>query len=149
MEVILLEKVQHLGDLGDRVKIRPGYGRNYLIPKGLAVVATPENLAEFESHREDFRQAAIESKDNAEARREALEQLSVTISCKAGMEGKLFGSVGSSDIAEAVTEAGVPVTKSEIRLSEGTLRQLGEYQVGIHLHSDVDAQVKVCVIAEE
>ncbi|MFA7097151.1 MAG: 50S ribosomal protein L9 [Gammaproteobacteria bacterium] len=148
MEVILLEKVENLGNLGDRVKVRPGYGRNYLIPTGRATMATAENIAKFEARRAELEKAAAETLAAAQARREALEGMTVTIKANAGDEGRLFGSVGTSDIAEALTNAGAKVERQEVRLPEGPFRQIGEYEVTIHLHTDVDAQVKVVIIPE-
>ncbi len=149
MEVILLEKVENLGDLGDKVTVRPGYARNYLLPTGKAKYATPENIAEFEARRAELEKAAAEALANAEARRDRLAEMEVTIPAHAGNEGKLFGSVGAAEIAEAISAAGVPVEKREIRLPEGPLRQVGEYEIGVHLHTDVDATVKVIVEPEE
>ncbi len=148
MEVILLEKVENLGNLGDRVKVRPGYGRNYLIPTGRATMATAENIAKFEARRAELEKAVAEALAAAQARREALEGMTVTIKANAGDEGRLFGSVGTSDIAEALTNAGAKVERQEVRLPEGPFRQIGEYEVTIHLHTDVDAQVKVVIIPE-
>lgn len=148
MEVILLERVKHLGGVGDRVKVRPGYGRNYLIPQGKALAATQANIEHFESRRAEIEQRAALAVGTAEGRRDALANVKVTIAAKAGTEGKLFGSVGPREIAEAVTEAGVPVEKHEIRLAEGPLRTTGEFQVTVHLHTDVDGTVTVEVVPE-
>lgn len=148
MEVILLQKVANLGALGDRVKVRSGYGRNYLIPQGKATPATPNNIAAFEERRAELEKIAAEDLAAAEERRTKLEELAVTITAKAGDEGKLFGSVGTADIAEAITAAGVPVEKHEVRLPAGAFRMAGEYEVEIHLHADVDAAVKVTVAPE-
>lgn len=149
MEVILLEKVENLGNLGDRVKIKPGYGRNFLIPQGKATSATPGNVARFEERRAELEKAAADALAAANARREALEALSgVTVAAKAGDEGKLFGSVGTTDIAHAISEAGVAVERHEVRLPEGPFRAVGEYEVEVHLHSDVNAAVKLTVAAE-
>jgi large subunit ribosomal protein L9 len=150
MEVILLEKVENLGNLGDRVKVRAGYGRNYLIPTGKATPATEENIAVFEQRRAELEQAAKEALDAAEARREALAALdSVTIAAKAGDEGKLFGSIGTADIADAVTRAGVPIEKKEVRMPVGSIRTVGEYEVDVHVHTDVNATIKLVVVAEQ
>ncbi|MDJ0863908.1 MAG: 50S ribosomal protein L9 [Gammaproteobacteria bacterium] len=149
MQVILLEKVQNLGELGDKVTVRPGYGRNYLIPKGKAVAATEDNLAEFERRRAELEKTQADALGKAEQRAGALKEVSVSISRKAGEEGKLFGSVGTGDIAEAVTAAGVELHKHEVRLPEGPLRQAGEYDIVLHLHADVDASVKVVVVPED
>ena len=148
MQIILLEKIANLGDLGDKVNVRAGYGRNYLIPGGHALPATEANLAEFESRRAELEKNAAEKLAAAEARKASIDGLSVTIARKAGDEGKLFGSVGTSDIAEAITATGTEVDRAEIRLPEGVFRATGDYEVGIHLHSDVDATVTVTVVAE-
>ena len=149
MEVILLEKIKNLGDLGDRVKVRPGYGRNYLIPQGKAVPATPENIKRFEERRAELERAASEARAAAEARREKLEGLEVTIPARAGQEGKLFGSVGTQDIAEAVsTAAGIEVERREVLMPEGPIRQTGEYEIELQLHSDVSAVVRIVVVPE-
>ncbi len=149
MEIILLEKVENLGNLGDKATVRPGYARNYLIPQGKAKYATPENIAEFEARRAELEMAAADALIAARARQEKLEGLEITVTAKAGGEGKLFGSVGAADIAEAVTAAGVEVQKREIRLPEGPLLQTGEYEIGLHLHSEVNATVKLTVLPEE
>lgn len=149
MEVILLEKVENLGGLGDQVKVKAGYGRNYLIPQGKAKPATPENVKIFEERRAELERAAQERLSAAEARRDQLKGLTVTIKAKAGDEGKLFGSVGTADIADAVTAAGVEVERQEVRLPEGALRATGEYEIELHLHTDVDATVAVVVEGEE
>ena len=149
MEVILLEKVQNLGNLGDTVKVKPGYGRNFLIPGGKAVMATADNKAKFEERRAELEKAAAGALGEAQARAEKLAGLEmVTITRRAGEEGKLFGSVGNADIAEAVTEAGVEVEKREVLLPEGPIRQAGEYDVEMQLHSDVAQTVKIAVVAE-
>ncbi|HHQ41844.1 MAG TPA: 50S ribosomal protein L9 [Chromatiales bacterium] len=149
MEVILLEKIKNLGDLGDRVKVRPGYGRNYLIPQGKAVPATPENIKRFEERRAELERAAAEARVAAEARREKLEGLEVTIPARAGQEGKLFGSVGTQDIAEAVSAAaGIEVERREVLMPEGPIRQTGEYEIELQLHSDVSAVVRIVVVPE-
>ncbi len=149
MEVILLNKVENLGNLGDVVKVRPGYGRNYLIPSGKAVPATEENRKLFDERRAELEKAAAEALAAAEARREALSELVVTIRHKAGEEGRLFGSVGTADIAAAVNEAGVQLEKQEVRLPGGPLRQTGEYEIELHLHPEVNVTIKVNVVAEE
>ncbi|HHH35784.1 MAG TPA: 50S ribosomal protein L9 [Gammaproteobacteria bacterium] len=148
MEVILLNKVENLGDLGDVVKVRPGYGRNFLIPSGKAVPATEENRKIFEARRAELEKAAAEALAAAESRREALADLVVTITHKAGEEGRLFGSVGTSDIAEAVTASGVAVERQEVRLPEGPIRQTGEYEIELHLHPEVNVTIKVNVVGE-
>ncbi|MCC5794434.1 MAG: 50S ribosomal protein L9 [Chromatiales bacterium] len=149
MEVILLEKVDNLGNIGDKVKVRPGYCRNYLLPKGKAALATPENLAVFEARRAELE--ARQAKELAEANRraESLSALTVTLSAKAGIEGKLYGSLGTADIAEGCTAAGVEVKRSEVRLPDGLIRSVGDHQVEIHLHSDVNVTITVSVVAEE
>lgn len=151
MEVILLEKVANLGGLGEQVSVKSGFGRNFLIPKGKAVFASPENVKLFEERRAELEQQAAEKLEAAEARKAKIEALSngVTISQKAGEEGRLFGSVGTSDIADACAAAGVEIAKSEIRLPEGPFRTAGEFEVVLHLHTDVDAVLKVTVIGEE
>lgn len=149
MEVILLEKIGKLGDLGDKVTVKPGYGRNFLIPQGKAVPATRDNIEKFEARRADLETAASETLAAAEVRAGQLQEVGViTIAANAGEEGKLFGSVGTRDIADAVSAAGVELNKSEVRLPEGALRELGEYQVEVHLHSDVDVAVELHVVAE-
>jgi len=148
MNVILLERVANLGKLGDSVKVRAGYGRNYLIPQGKAVPATPENVEKFEARRAELEQAASERMSTAEARKDAISALSITITQKAGDEGKLFGSVGTSDIAHAITDAGVPVEKREVRLPNGPIRQIGEHNIEIELHSDVVASIMINVVPE-
>jgi len=148
MEVILLEKVGKLGALGDKVTVKAGYGRNYLVPYGKAVPATASNVAEFEARRAELEKAAAEKLSEAEARAEQLNEKAVTITSKAGDEGKLFGSVGVRDIADATTAAGVEVSKSEVRLPEGPLREVGEYDVTIQLHSDVNAVIKLSIVSE-
>jgi large subunit ribosomal protein L9 len=148
MNVILLEKVNNLGDLGSTVSVKSGYGRNYLIPKGIAVPATVDNVAKFEARRAELEKAAAEKQAAAEARKASLEGLNVSIAHKAGDEGKLFGSVGTADIAEAISNAGVAVEKREIRLPEGVIRDTGEYDIDVELHSDVVATLKVSIVAE-
>lgn len=149
MEVILLKKVDNLGGLGDKVKVRAGYGRNFLIPQGLAKPATPANIAEFEARRADLEKAAAEALAAAEARKEKLEGLVVTITSKSGGEGKLFGSIGTVDIADAVVAAGQELERREVRMPEGPIRVAGEHEVELHLHADVNATIKVVVIGEE
>lgn len=148
MEVILLEKVENLGDLGDKVNVKSGYGRNFLIPGGKAKPATEANIAEFEARRAELEKAAQEALDAATARKEALEGVTISIQAKAGDEGKLFGSIGPIDIAEAVNNAGVKVEKKEVRMPEGPIRTIGEYEVQFHLYTDVNAAIKVVVEAE-
>jgi large subunit ribosomal protein L9 len=148
MEVILLEKIANLGDLGEKVNIKAGYGRNYLIPQGKAVAATEEKIKEFEARRAELEKQAAEKLAAAQTRAEAIEKLDITITHKAGEEGKLFGSIGTHDIAEAITSAGAAVEKSEVRMPDGVIRQVGEYEIDINLHTDVVVTVPVKVEAE-
>ncbi|MCV6615405.1 MAG: 50S ribosomal protein L9 [Cellvibrionaceae bacterium] len=148
MEVILLEKVGKLGGIGDRVDVKAGFGRNYLVPQGKAVPATKENIADFEARRAELEAAAAEKKAAAEARAEKLNELVVTIEANAGDEGKLFGSIGTRDIADAVSKAGTEVAKSEVKLPEGVLREVGEYQIDIQLHAEVTQAITLNVIPE-
>jgi large subunit ribosomal protein L9 len=148
MELILLQKVVNLGSLGDKVKVKPGYGRNFLVPQGKAVPATPANIAMFEAKRADFEAKAKALNDEAESRRAALEGAVVTLQANASTEGKLYGSVGPRDIADALTAAGLKVNKSEVVMGEGPLRHIGEYEVQLHLHAEVDVTVKVIVEPE-
>lgn len=149
MEVILLEKVQNLGELGDKVNVKPGYGRNYLVPSGKATPATPANVAAFEQRRAELEKAQAEKLGAAESRAEQLRDATVTIKAKAGTEGKLYGSVGTREIAEAVSATGVALEKHEVLLPEGALRETGEHEIALHLHSDIDVTIKVVVEAEE
>jgi len=148
MEVILLEKIAKLGKLGDKVTVKNGYGRNFLIPFGKALPATEANLATFEARRAELESAANELLSNAHKRAGEMAEIELTLTAKAGDEGKLFGSIGARDLAEAITSAGVAVVKSEIRLPEGPIRAVGEYDIGIQLHSDVAASIKVFIEAE-
>ncbi|TWG86158.1 large subunit ribosomal protein L9 [Luteimonas sp. J16] len=148
MELILLQRVTNLGNLGDKVTVKPGYGRNYLVPQGKAVPATPANIAEFEARRAEYEAKAQAIADEAQARLAKIDGASVTIYANASTEGKLYGSVGPRDIAEALTKNGLPVEKSEVVMGEGPLRNTGEYEVTVHLHADVEATVKVIVEAE-
>nr|WP_010133307.1 50S ribosomal protein L9 [Microbulbifer agarilyticus] len=148
MEVILLDKVGKLGNVGDRVEVKAGYGRNFLLPTGKAVLANAANVAEFEAKRAELEAAAAAKVSEAESRAAKLVELVVTIAANAGDEGKLFGSIGTRDIAEAITAAGVEVSKAEVKLPEGALRELGEYDVDVQLHADVISSVKVVVEAE-
>lgn len=149
MEVILLEKVENLGNLGDKVAVRAGYARNFLIPGGKAKYATAENIAEFEARRAELEKLAADSLAEAETRKAKLQDLTVTIAANAGTEGKLFGSIGTAEIAEAVSATGAEIEKREVRLPEGVLRSVGEYDVTVHLHSDVDVEIKVVIVPEE
>ncbi|MBL1262316.1 50S ribosomal protein L9 [Candidatus Methylomicrobium oryzae] len=148
MEVILLEKIANLGSLGDKVTIKAGYGRNYLIPSGKAVAATPQKIAEFEARRAELEKTAAEKLAAARARAEALGKLQIVITHKAGDEGRLFGSVGTHNIAEAITAAGVAVEKSEVRLPHGAIRHVGEFSIDINLHSDVVVTLPITIAAE-
>jgi large subunit ribosomal protein L9 len=149
MEVILLQKVANLGNIGDRVKVRSGFGRNFLLPQGKATLATPENIARFETRRTELERAAREHLSSAAERAEAMKDFKLTIHAKAGTEGKLFGSIGTSDIAEAATRSGFNVERSEVRLLNGPLRMVGEHTVNLHLHADVDVPLQVTIVAEE
>jgi len=149
MEVILLDKIAKLGGLGDKVSVKSGYARNYLLPKGKAVFASQANVEHFEARRAELEAKLAEVLATAEARAAKLVELAeVTIASKAGDEGKLFGSIGTRDIADAITEAGVAVTKAEVRLPLGAIRDTGEFEIAIHLHNDVDTNIKVIVIAQ-
>jgi large subunit ribosomal protein L9 len=148
MEVILLEKIENLGVMGDKVNIKPGYGRNYLIPKGKAAPATEANIAAFEARRAELEKVAAETLAAAGARRDRLADMNITITAKAGDEGKLFGSIGTADIADAINAAGVTVERHEVRLPEGAYRQVGEYEVQLHLHTDVNTTIKLTIAAE-
>lgn len=148
MEVILLDKVGKMGGLGDQVKVKAGYGRNYLIPQGKAVPATAENVAAFESRRKELEAQAQQRLNEATARAEQLAAVSINLTMMAGDEGKLFGSIGTRDLAEAITAAGVSVDKSEVKLPDGALRQTGEYQVEIQVHPEVLATVAVTISPE-
>lgn len=149
MDVILLEKVENLGNIGDQVKVRSGYGRNFLLPRGKATLATPDNIAVFEARRAELEKKQAADLAAAQARAAAAARLSVTLTAKAGTEGKLFGSLGTADIAEACTAAGVPVKRSEVRLPEGPIRTVGEHSIELHLHSDVNATLQIKVVAED
>lgn len=149
MELILLQKVRNLGTLGDKVVVKPGYGRNFLLPQGKAVRVNAANLAAFEQRRAEYEAKADSLLADAQARQTKLADASVTISAHASAEGKLFGSVGPRDIAEALTAAGFSVTKNEVILGEGPLRNTGEYDVAVHLHADVHTTVKVIVIGDK
>ena len=144
-----VEKIDRLGGIGDLVNVKAGFTRNFLLPQGKAKVATDANKAEIEERRAEFEKLAADSLSAAEKRREAIEALSIEITAKSGTEGKLFGSIGNVDIASALTEAGVEVEKREVRLPDGPLRQAGEYEITLHLHSDVNAIAKVTIIGEE
>ena len=148
MDVILLEKIRHLGDLGDQVTVRPGYGRNFLIPAGKAVRATAENKARFEVQRAELEKSQAAALAKAQGRAEQLTGATVRIARKAGEEGKLFGSVGTGDIAEAATAAGFALTKAEIHLSAGPLKEIGDHEIAVSLHPEVHTKIIVSVVAE-
>jgi large subunit ribosomal protein L9 len=148
MQLILLQKVTNLGGLGDTVDVKPGYGRNFLVPTGRAVPANAANIAAFEAKRAEYEAKATEILAGAEARKAKLEGASVTIHANASTEGKLFGSVGTRDIAEAFTKAGHKLEKSEVIMGEGAIRRTGEFDVVVHLHADVEVKVKVIVAPE-
>lgn len=149
MDVILLEKVQNLGKLGDRVAVRSGYARNYLLPQRKAVPATPTNLAAFEQRRAELEKAESDSLAASQARAAELNGKAITIAAKAGTEGKLFGSVGTLDIAEVASRDGLDVKRHEIRLPSGPFRNIGSYEVELQLHADVEARITINVVAEE
>lgn len=148
MEVILLDKVGRLGNIGDKVSVKAGYGRNFLLPQGKAVAATAKNVADFEERRAGLEATAAAKKAEAEERAAKLAELTVTIPANAGDEGRLFGSIGTRDISDAITAAGVEVNKSEVRLPQGALREVGEYNIDLQLHSEVTQSVKLLVVAE-
>jgi large subunit ribosomal protein L9 len=148
MQIILLEKIDNLGDLGALVNVKAGFARNYLIPQGKATVATEENRVDFETRRNDLEQAALEKLTAAEQRHAALDGQQIEIAGKASEEGKLFGSVGVIDIANAMTEKGIMLGKSEVRLPDGPIKMVGEYQVLIHIHTEVECEIEVSVVPE-
>ncbi len=149
MDVILLTKVANLGNIGDRVKVKSGYGRNFLLPKGKATLATPENVKKFEARRAELVKIAREQLQDAESRAAAFKEFKLQITAKAGTEGKLFGSIGTADIAEACTAQGYKLARAEVRLPTGPLRTVGEHVVALHLHTDIDVQLPVVITAEE
>jgi large subunit ribosomal protein L9 len=148
MDVILLDKVGRLGAIGDKVTVKSGYGRNFLLPQGKAIAATAKNIADFEVRRAELEAAAAAKIADATARAEKLAALEVTIAANAGDEGRLFGSIGTRDIAEAITAAGVAVSKSEVRLPQGVLREVGQYEIDVQLHAEVTQAVKLAVVPE-
>ena len=148
MQVILREKIRKLGSLGELVGVKPGYARNFLIPQGKALMATKINMERFEAERAQLEKVAAELLAAAGVRVEQLKELVLKISASAGEGGKLFGSIGTRDIAEAITKLGVEVHKHEVRMPNGVIRQIGEYDVELHLHTDVDVVVKVQIVAE-
>ena len=149
MDVILLTKVANLGNIGDRVKVKSGYGRNFLLPKGKATLATPDNVKKFEARRAELEKIAGDQFKDAERRAAALKEFKLEITAKAGTEGKLFGSIGTADIAEAASKAGHKLARAEVRLPTGPLRTVGEHMVALHLHTDIDVQLPVVITAEE
>jgi len=149
MEIILLQKVANLGNIGDRVKVKPGYGRNFLLPQGKATLATLDNIKKFEARRAELEKAEREELGGAQARAAKLEGFRLTLTAKAGSEGKLFGSIGTADVTEAVRKAGHSIERSEVRLPHGPIRQAGEHVVQLHLHTDVTVDLPVTIVAEE
>ncbi len=144
-----MEKVDNLGDLGEKVSVKPGFARNYLVPSGKAKFATATNVAEFEARRAELEKLAAEAKAEAEERKAKAEGLKIVIVGKAGTEGKLFGSIGPREVADAITAAGLEVEKKEIRMPEGPIRMVGMYDVVLHLHADIDVELSITVDAEE
>ena len=149
MDVILLTKVANLGTIGDRVKVKSGYGRNFLLPKGKATLATPENVKRFEARRVELEKIARDQFQDAESRAAAFKEFKLEITAKAGTEGKLFGSIGTADIAEACTKAGHKVARAEVRLPTGPLRTVGEHTITLLLHTDIDVQLPVVITGED
>lgn len=149
MNVILLENVENLGGIGDLVKVKPGYGRNFLLPQGKAALATDKNMKEIEARRAELEKAAAEEIAKAKARAKEITGLELVIPANAGSEGKLFGSVGPIDIADAMASIQVEVERAEIRMPDGPIHELGEFVIGVHLHSEVDAEITVRVVAAE
>ena len=149
MNVILLDNVENLGNIGDLVRVKPGYGRNFLIPQGKAALATPDNIKAMEARRAELEEAAAEERAAAEARLKLIDGVEVVIQANAGSEEKLFGSVGPVDIVAALEDVQVEVERSEIRMPEGPIHELGEYEIGVHLHPEVNATIKVRVVAAE
>jgi len=149
MQVILKTNIHNLGGIGDLVDVKSGYGRNYLLPQGLAVPATSGNIKEFEAQRAELEKKAAADMAESQKRADAISKIEVTIPVRVGEEGKLYGSIGTKDIAEAITAAGHQVNKSEVLLPEGAIRETGEFEVGLQLHGEVRTTVKVKVIAEE
>ena len=149
MEVILLQKVANLGNIGDKVKVKPGYGRNYLLPQGKAAIANAANLKKFEERRAELEKLAADDLESAKLRAGQLENFRLSLTAKAGGEGKLFGSIGTADIAEALSKAGIRIERSEVRLASGPIRLVGEHHVSLHLHTDVVIDLPVDVVAED
>ncbi len=148
MQIILLEKVANLGSLGEQVNVKPGYARNFLFPQGKAVPATKANVEHFEARRADLEAQAAAQLADAQARKEKIEEIELSVAVKAGDEGKLFGSLGNRDIADLISQAGVEVSKAEVRLPNGPIRAVGEFDIAIHLHAEVNATLKLHVVAE-
>ena len=149
MNVILLDNVENLGRIGDLVKVKAGYGRNYLLPQGKAALATPENIKAIEARRAELEKAAADELASAKQRADAINGVELVIPANAGSEGKLFGSVGPVDIAEAFEKIQIEVQRSEVRMPDGPIHEVGEFTVGVHLHPEVDAEVAVRVVEEE
>jgi large subunit ribosomal protein L9 len=149
MEIILLQKVANLGQIGDRVKVKSGYARNFLVPTGRATLATATNIKKFEAQRAVLEERAALDLTQAQRRAASFENFKLELKAKAGTEGKLFGSIGTADIAEAAVKAGQPVARSEVRMPTGPIRTVGEHQVQLHLHADVNVTLAVTIVAEE
>ncbi len=149
MEIILLQKVANLGQIGDRVKVKSGYARNHLVPTGRATLATPANIAKFEAQRAELEAKAHAELQHAQERAAKFENFKLELRAKAGSEGKLFGSIGTADIAEAAVKAGYPITRSEVRMPNGPIRATGDHSVELHLHTDVDVTLQVTIVAED
>src|SRR5687767_8160071 len=149
MDIILMQKVANLGNIGDRVKVKAGYGRNFLLPQGKATLATAENIAKFEARRAEFEKSAKEELSNAQARAAKLDGIKLQLTAKAGGEGKLFGSIGTTDVAEALRKAGHTVERSQVRMPNGPIRQAGEHVVQLHLHTDVNVDLPLIIVGEE
>lgn len=149
MNVILLDKVENLGDIGDLVTVKPGYGRNFLLPSGKASLATPANIKEFEARRAELENQLAEEMASAKARAELVQGMELVITANVGPEGKLFGSVGPIDITDACEKVGVEIARSEVRMPDGPIHEVGDYTVGLHFHSDVNAEITVKVVADE
>ena len=149
MNIILLEKVRNLGNLGDQVRVRSGYGRNFLIPQGKAAIANEANKAQFEVRRAELEKAQATTLDQSKARGEKMTGAKVQIFAKAGDEGKLFGSIGTADIAEAMTQAGFPIERAELHLPNGPLKQLGDFEIPVSLHAEVNFKITVSVVVEK
>jgi len=149
MNVILLDKVENLGEIGDLVTVKPGYGRNFLLPQGKAALATKQNLTEFEVRRAELEKASANELASAKARAELVDEMELIIAANAGEEGKLFGSVGPIDVCDAFLKVGVEVARAEIRMPDGPIHEIGEFTIGLHLHTDVNVDVKLKVVAGE